>query len=146
MPWYVVLGSSASGKTALSLGLSATVAEDGSDDTTERAARFHISDEAVLVELNGAFFQQDEAWARRLWPRILDHLRGALSSFKLPRAVLFFAAGELEYTASHKLKLPELRALALERLLASGIDEEWKSHLRSSGRRSTDAPLHPRAP
>jgi len=67
---------------------------------------------------------------------ILDHLRGALSSFKLPRAVLFFRPSELELTASHKLKLPELRALALERLLGSAIDEDWKDHLRSPGRGS----------
>jgi fatty-acyl-CoA synthase len=43
-----------------------------------------------------------------------------LSSFKVPRRVLFFAEDELETTGSAKIKTADLRKLAAERLAAEG--------------------------
>jgi len=96
MPWYVVLGSEGSGKTTLSRGLKTPIADGDADETIEHAAaRFHISDDAVFVELDGAFFQQNEAWARRLWPRILDQLRGLRTRQPLNGVLLSLGTDEL---------------------------------------------------
>lgn len=96
LPWYVVLGSAGSGKTMLSRSLKTPVAADDAETTAEQAAaQFHISDEAVFVELDGAFLAQEEAWARRLWPRILDHLRGLRPRQPLNGVVLSLGADEL---------------------------------------------------
>jgi fatty-acyl-CoA synthase len=50
---------------------------------------------------------------------VLEHLRGRLASYKLPRRVLFFSEGELPLTANAKLRTGELRALAAARLGSS---------------------------
>jgi len=51
-----------------------------------------------------------------------QHLRQRLSSFKVPRCVLFFAASELELTGNQKIRLAPLRAAALARLEAEQRD------------------------
>jgi fatty-acyl-CoA synthase len=50
---------------------------------------------------------------------IREHLRGSLSSYKIPRRILFFAEHDLPRTGSDKFDLPAVRRLAAE-LLASG--------------------------
>jgi fatty-acyl-CoA synthase len=51
--------------------------------------------------------------------QLRDHLRRSLSSFKVPRRILFFAEHELPRTGSDKFNVPAVRALAVG-LLAAG--------------------------
>ena len=102
-PWYVVLGSSESGKTSLSLGLSDTTSEDETDAKNMPAARFHVSDDAVLVELDGAFFQQDEEWTRKLWPRVLDHLRSQRARQPLNGILISLGVDEILESTTEQL-------------------------------------------
>jgi acyl-CoA synthetase (AMP-forming)/AMP-acid ligase II len=60
---------------------------------------------AILAE--GASVSEDE---------VRSHLRARLSTYKLPRRVLFFAAGELDLTGNQKIRVEPLRAAALARL------------------------------
>jgi len=46
--------------------------------------------------------------------------RQALASFKVPRRVLFFAQDALQLTGSAKIKVADLRALAMQRLEDEG--------------------------
>ena len=59
------------------------------------------------------------------------YLKGRLSSYKVPRRVLFVEESELSFTASQqKVQLEALRALAVERLAAgNGVDPEWAAYL-----------------
>jgi fatty-acyl-CoA synthase len=52
------------------------------------------------------------------------YVREHLSSFKVPRRVLFFTADELPVTSSDKVQHAELRALALERIAAMASEAE----------------------
>jgi fatty-acyl-CoA synthase len=47
---------------------------------------------------------------------VRHHLRERLASYKVPRAVLFFAEGDVEFTASEKVRPQSLRDFALARL------------------------------
>ena len=58
------------------------------------------------------------------------YLKGRVSSYKVPRRVLFVEESELSFTASQqKVQLEALRALASERLAADGNDPEWAAYL-----------------
>ena len=59
---------------------------------------------------------------------VTDHLRGVLTSYKVPRRVLFFDDGEIAYTGSQKVRLEDLRSLAARRV-AEG-DDDWARFLR----------------
>jgi fatty-acyl-CoA synthase len=63
---------------------------------------------------------------------VTSHLRGVLASYKVPKRVLFFDNDELSYTGSQKVKLDELRSLAIQRVAASDDDGEWAAYLRSA--------------
>src|SRR5690606_12552393 len=95
MPWYVMLGAHGSGKTALCAGLKATSIRDEREEEQRDAASFHLSDEVVLVELDGAFIEQNETWSRRLWPNILDQLRTLRPRQPLNGIVVTIGADEL---------------------------------------------------
>jgi fatty-acyl-CoA synthase len=53
---------------------------------------------------------------------VRTYVREHLSSFKVPKRVLFFADGELPSTGSDKVQHAELRRIALERLAALAAD------------------------
>jgi len=53
---------------------------------------------------------------------VRDYARERLASYKVPRRVLFFDAGQLELTGSAKLKTAQLRELAQERLGGNTCD------------------------
>jgi type VI secretion system protein ImpL len=75
LPWYLVLGEPGSGKTALARSATAPLAFDGSADDGAAAASFHVSDEAVLIELCGDLLNQPQRRLALLWSRMLDHVR-----------------------------------------------------------------------
>lgn len=50
---------------------------------------------------------------------VRGYLRSRVAAYKVPRHVLFFADGEIEFTGSQKIKLNELRELAARRLAAA---------------------------
>lgn len=102
MPWYVVLGAPGAGKSTLCRSLRPSVVND-KDTDTDSTARFHLLDEAVLVELDGAFLQQEEGWSRQLWPRILDQLRGFRPRQPLNGVVLTVGVEELLQAAPEAL-------------------------------------------
>lgn len=55
---------------------------------------------------------------------VRDFLRGRLAAYKVPRAVLFFGADELDYTGNQKVQVAPLREKALARLAAEGTEIE----------------------
>jgi acyl-CoA synthetase (AMP-forming)/AMP-acid ligase II len=55
---------------------------------------------------------------------VRDFLRARLSAYKVPRRVLFFAAGELELTGNQKIRVGPLRDAALARLGAERAEIE----------------------
>ena len=58
------------------------------------------------------------------------YLKERVSSYKVPRRVLFVEESELSFTASQqKVQLEALRALAVERLAGDGSDPEWAAYL-----------------
>lgn len=61
---------------------------------------------------------------------VAERLRGRLASYKIPRAVLLFAEGELQFTGSDKIRTEQLRELAVARMVQTGTDEAWIAHLR----------------
>lgn len=52
-------------------------------------------------------------------------LRSQLAAYKVPRRVLFFTDGEIEFTGSQKVKVHELRELARRRLVVERSDPAW---------------------
>lgn len=62
---------------------------------------------ACIVPLEGAELTEDA---------VRNFAREQLASFKVPRRILFFGEGELEWTGSAKVKSSELQALASKRL------------------------------
>ncbi|HEX5265901.1 MAG TPA: class I adenylate-forming enzyme family protein [Acidimicrobiales bacterium] len=62
---------------------------------------------------------------------VAEQLRGRLASYKIPRAVLLFEEGELQFTGSDKVRTERLRELAVARLLETGTDGQWVAHLRA---------------
>jgi fatty-acyl-CoA synthase len=61
---------------------------------------------------------------------VRTYLKGRLSSYKVPRRVLFVNESELSFTASQqKVQLEALRGLASERLAQDGGDPEWAAFL-----------------
>jgi fatty-acyl-CoA synthase len=65
------------------------------------------------VASEGAAVEPDE---------VRSFLRERLAAYKVPRAVLFFSADELSYTANQKIQLGPLRQKALQRLAGVAID------------------------
>ncbi|MGI6853539.1 type VI secretion system membrane subunit TssM [Mesorhizobium sp. 1B3] len=96
MPWYIVLGATGTGKSTLCRSVRPSVVNDNDTNADDTAtAQFHLLDEAVLVELDGAFLQQEEGWPRQLWPRILDQLRGFRPRQPLNGVVLTIGVDDL---------------------------------------------------
>lgn len=54
--------------------------------------------------------------------KVRAFLRGELAAYKVPRVVLAFADGELEYTGNQKIQTGPLREAALARLRAQGVE------------------------
>ena len=65
---------------------------------------------------------------------VIDRLRGSLSSYKVPRRVLFFSHQDFVRTANEKVRLAEIRRLAAERIVATDEDKEWVAFLRAAPR------------
>ncbi len=95
MPWYVMLGAQGSGKTALSAGLKTSATREDREDEHRDAANFHFSDDVVLVELDGAFIEQEQNWAKRIWPSVLDQLRSLRPRQPLNGIILTIGADDL---------------------------------------------------
>ena len=62
---------------------------------------------------------------------LAQQLRGRLASYKIPRAVLLFEEGELQFTGSDKVRTERLRELAVARTVETGTDGEWIAYLRA---------------
>jgi acyl-CoA synthetase (AMP-forming)/AMP-acid ligase II len=61
---------------------------------------------------------------------VRDYLKERLSSYKVPRRVLFVEESELSFTSSQqKVQLESLRARAVEHLVAEGADPAWTAFL-----------------
>src|SRR5690606_1925706 len=95
MPLYVVLGSSDAGKSALSKAWHATAIGNETADDGAEMARFHVGEDAVFIELDGAFITQVEPWAKQLWPRVLQFLRSERPRQPLNGIVLTLGVDEL---------------------------------------------------
>lgn len=111
-PLYVVIGSQSAGKSSLAKAWRATAADDTTDGDAADVAQFHVSEEAVFIELDGGFISQEENWARQLWPRVLRFLRSERPRQPLNGIVL--ALGSDELLASTPEDLAE-RAAAVRR-------------------------------
>jgi acyl-CoA synthetase (AMP-forming)/AMP-acid ligase II len=62
--------------------------------------------------------------------RFTAYLREHLASYKVPRRILLFAEGELDFTSSDKVRVDQARRLIIERLIATDADEPWVRYLR----------------
>jgi fatty-acyl-CoA synthase len=63
---------------------------------------------------------------------ILSYLRSQLASYQVPRRVLLVDGADLRFTATQKIDIKAMRALAVDRLLAADeADTEWSRHLRA---------------
>ena len=52
---------------------------------------------------------------------VVAYLRPRVASYKIPRAVLFFADGDISYTMSQKVQLADLRDQAARRVAEAGL-------------------------
>jgi acyl-CoA synthetase (AMP-forming)/AMP-acid ligase II len=92
--------------------------------------------EAVVlagIPLEGVEF--DEA-------RLRDYLRQHLASYKVPKRILLFDEGELDFTSNEKVRAEQVRRLVIDRLIGCDRDQEWVAYLhrqRGADRRSTSA-------
>jgi fatty-acyl-CoA synthase len=63
---------------------------------------------------------------------ILSYLRSQLAGYQVPRRVLLVDSADLRFTATQKIDIKAMRALAIDRLLAADeADTEWSRHLRA---------------
>ena len=63
---------------------------------------------------------------------ILSYLRSQLAGYQVPRRVLLVDSADLRFTATQKIDIKAMRALAIDRLLAADeADPEWSGHLRA---------------
>jgi acyl-CoA synthetase (AMP-forming)/AMP-acid ligase II len=62
---------------------------------------------------------------------VLAHLKANLAVYKVPRRILFFSDEELCFTASEKVQADPVRALAIERLVATDEDGDWVTYLKA---------------
>ncbi|HEY6531880.1 MAG TPA: hypothetical protein VIY72_06230, partial [Acidimicrobiales bacterium] len=69
---------------------------------------------------------------------ILEHLRGVLASYKVPKRVVFVDEDELAYTASEKVKLGDAQRVAARHVAAD--DPDWGAHLRAAHPELLDTP------
>lgn len=63
---------------------------------------------------------------------VLEDLRPALASYKLPRRVFLLAEDEVGFTSSDKLRLEALPDLATRRIIDAGDDPAWAAHLSAA--------------
>jgi len=61
---------------------------------------------------------------------VLEHLKGVLASYKVPKRVVFVDEDELAYTASEKVKLGDAQRVAARHVAAD--DPDWGAHLRAA--------------
>lgn len=81
--------------------------------------------EAVVlcaVPLVGATVEADEVRAR---------LSRDLAHYKVPRRILLFTEEELSFTGTDKVRISQVRELAMRRLAATDPDDKWSSFLAS---------------
>lgn len=63
---------------------------------------------------------------------ILSYLRSQLAGYQVPRRVLLVDGADLRFTATQKIDIKAMRALAVDCLLAADeADTEWSRHLRA---------------
>jgi type VI secretion system protein ImpL len=79
LPWYMVLGADGAGKTSLVRASGLTLPFEGDGAVETPSARFHISDQALLVEFSGRLTGSEEPQARQLWLKALQHIRSLRS-------------------------------------------------------------------
>ncbi len=60
---------------------------------------------------------------------VVEHLKGVLASYKVPKRVVFVDENELPYTASEKVKLGDAQRVAARHLAAD--DPDWGEYLRA---------------
>jgi len=61
---------------------------------------------------------------------VRGYLKERVSSYKVPRRVLFVDEDELSFTTSQqKVRLEALRSLAVQRLADDGSDPDWAAYL-----------------
>ena len=74
---------------------------------------------------------------------VIEHLKGVLASYKVPKRVVFVDEDELPYTASEKVKLGDAQRVAARHIAAD--DPEWGA---TSGEHPDllDPPCTPRRP
>ena len=61
---------------------------------------------------------------------VIEHLKGVLASYKVPKRVVFVDEDELAYTASEKVKLGDAQRVAARHVAAD--DPDWGAHLRAA--------------
>ena len=70
---------------------------------------------------------------------VIEHLKGVLASYKVPKRVVFVDEEELGYTASEKVKLGDAQRVAARHVAAD--DPDWGAHLRAEHPDLLDPPV-----
>ncbi len=124
LPWYMLLGADGAGKTSLvrASGLTLPFESDGAVEAP--SARFHISDQAVLVEFSGRLTGSEAPEARQLWQQALQHIRHLRSRQPVNGIVVTVSVDEL------LAMLPE-QAVAYATAIRQRLDEAVQ-HLRAN--------------
>lgn len=95
LPWYMLIGTDGAGKTSLVRASGLTLPFDGDGAVEAPSARFHISDQALLVEFAGRLAASEEPQARQLWLEALQHIRGLRSRQPINGIVVAVSVDEL---------------------------------------------------
>lgn len=98
LPWYLLLGEQGSGKSSLARAATSPMPIEGATDEGAPAS-FHISEEAVLVELSGGLLNPSERSSTALWFRMLDHLRSARPQQPINGVLVAVSAEDLMATS-----------------------------------------------
>jgi type VI secretion system protein ImpL len=95
LPWYMLLGADGAGKSSLVRASGLTLPFEGDGAVEAPSARFHISDQAVLVEFSGRLVASEEPQARQLWQQALQHIRSLRSRQPVNGIVVVVSVDEL---------------------------------------------------
>ena len=124
LPWYMLLGTDGAGKTALVRASGLTLPFEGDGAVEAPSARFHISDQALLIEFAGRLTASEEPQARQLWLEALQHIRGLRSRQPVNGIVVAVSVDELlamlpEQAAAYATALRQRLDEAVQRLRAN---------------------------
>ncbi|MGQ3291204.1 MAG: type VI secretion system membrane subunit TssM, partial [Shinella sp.] len=124
LPWYMLLGADGAGKSSLVRASGLTLPFESEGAVEAPSARFHISDQAVLVDFAGRLIASAEPQARHLWQQALQHIRSLRSRQPVNGIIVVVSVDELlamlpEEAAAYATAIRQRLDEAVQRLRAN---------------------------